>query len=263
MVGPWRIGKQGASGPSGRRRKQSVGRPFATGVEKWVSRQRSQEIGPLQTKCSTPASESSNAARFPGDPPFGVESSPSGMWHLRGPAPSLIELLEMALDETSWDSFSRGSAVRRGGKAGFARNVCVGLGSRESETGVPVLRSGLRDADSLLRSHAAWALARIPSPEVPGALSAQLEVEPDGVARRGPRAGRGTGARTGATVRTNEVKGGVQITSQVTSAVLNPAPAIDERFCEEGAGEPAREPAGKPEVRRWPVCPAGREVSRR
>ena len=84
MARPWRIGKQGASGPSERRRKQTVGRPFAKGVEKWVSRQRSQEIGPFHTKCSTPASEPSHAARFPGDPPFGVESSPSDMWHLGG-----------------------------------------------------------------------------------------------------------------------------------------------------------------------------------
>jgi len=43
--------------------------------------------------------------------------------------PSLIELLETALDEAAWDAFARGSAIRRVGRAGFARNVCVGLGN--------------------------------------------------------------------------------------------------------------------------------------
>jgi hypothetical protein len=43
--------------------------------------------------------------------------------------PSLIELLETALDEAAWDAFSNGSAIRRAGRAGFARNGCVGLGN--------------------------------------------------------------------------------------------------------------------------------------
>jgi hypothetical protein len=41
-------------------------------------------------------------------------------------APSLIDPLEAALDEGAWGVFSRGSAIRRAGRAGFARNVCVG-----------------------------------------------------------------------------------------------------------------------------------------
>ena len=113
--------------------------------------------------------------RSPRTPPDSLATHRSGLNHHRptcgisgASAPSLIELLEMALDEASWESFSRGSAVRRGERAGFAQNVCVGLGRWGLETGVPVLRSGLRDGDSSVRSHAAWALGRIPSPEVPG-----------------------------------------------------------------------------------------------
>jgi epoxyqueuosine reductase QueG len=44
-------------------------------------------------------------------------------------APPLVALLEMALDPEAWEAFSRGSAIRRAGRAGFARNVCVALGN--------------------------------------------------------------------------------------------------------------------------------------
>ncbi len=35
----------------------------------------------------------------------------------------------MALSEEAWEAFSRGSAIRRAGQAGFARNVCVAIGN--------------------------------------------------------------------------------------------------------------------------------------
>lgn len=54
----------------------------------------------------------------------------------------------MALDEAGWEAFSRGSAVRRAGRAGFLRNVAVALGNRGSEEAAPVLASAL-DADPL------------------------------------------------------------------------------------------------------------------
>lgn len=41
-------------------------------------------------------------------------------------APSLVELMRMTREE--WDAFSRGSAIRRAGYAGFKRNVAVALG---------------------------------------------------------------------------------------------------------------------------------------
>jgi epoxyqueuosine reductase len=81
-------------------------------------------------------------------------------------APSLIELLETALDEAAWDAFSRGSATRRAWYAGFPRNVAVGLGNwlagldEPPEEAVAVLREALEDEEPLVREHAAWALAR-------------------------------------------------------------------------------------------------------
>jgi hypothetical protein len=62
-------------------------------------------------------------------------------------SPSLIELLETALDEAAWDAFARGSALRRAGRAGFLRNVCVGLGNWGSPEAVPVLSSALSELE--------------------------------------------------------------------------------------------------------------------
>jgi hypothetical protein len=58
-------------------------------------------------------------------------------------APSLVALLEMALDPEAWEAFSRGSATRRAGRAGFARNVCVALGSWGAAEALPVLARAL------------------------------------------------------------------------------------------------------------------------
>jgi epoxyqueuosine reductase len=98
-------------------------------------------------------------------------------------APSLIELLEMALDEEAWDASSRGSAIRRAGRAGFARNVCVGLGNWGAPDAVPVLTSALSDPEPLVRSHAAWALGRVGTAEARAALSSRAAVESDDAVR--------------------------------------------------------------------------------
>jgi epoxyqueuosine reductase len=72
-----------------------------------------------------------------------------------------VALLEMALDPEAWEAFSRGSAIRRAGRAGFARNVCVALGNWGSPEAVPVLKRALADREPLVRGHAAWALGRL------------------------------------------------------------------------------------------------------
>jgi epoxyqueuosine reductase len=94
-------------------------------------------------------------------------------------AASLIALLEVALDEAAWDSFSRRSAIRRAGRAGFARNVCVGLGNWGSPAAVPVLTSALTDPEPLVRAHAVWALGRVGTAEARAALNSSAAVEPD------------------------------------------------------------------------------------
>lgn len=81
-------------------------------------------------------------------------------------APSLVELMRMTQDD--WDRWTRGSAIRRAGYAGFRRNVAVALGNwlaagEESDEAVSALRAALTDDEPLVREHAAWALDRIGS----------------------------------------------------------------------------------------------------
>ncbi len=139
-----------------------------------------QEVCPFNRKFSPPGVEPAYAARSPGESPFGVQRAPgSSSSHPGTEAPSLIALLETALDESAWNSFSRGSAIRRAGRAGFARNVCLALGNWGSVDAVPVLTRALSDPEPLVRAHAAWALGRIPSSSAASALEVQAASESD------------------------------------------------------------------------------------
>ena len=138
-----------------------------------------QEVCPWNgPKFVTLTREAGFAARAPGDPPFGVQVEPGDSTSYPGTAsPTLVALLETALDEAAWDAFSRGSPIRRAGRAGFARNVCVALGNWASPDAVPVLTSALSDPEPLVRGHAAWALGRMASAEASSALSDRASVE--------------------------------------------------------------------------------------
>jgi hypothetical protein len=88
----------------------------------------------------------------------------------------------------AWDAFSRGSAIRRAGRAGFARNVCVGLGNWGPAEAVQVLTPALSDPDPLVRTHAAWALGRVGSVEAKEALVSRASLESeDSVKLSSPR----------------------------------------------------------------------------
>ncbi len=97
--------------------------------------------------------------------------------------PSLVELLRMALSEAGWEAFSRGSAIRRAGRAGFARNVCVAMGNwlagepEPPAEPVEVLVEALSDPEPLVRGHAAWALGRAATDEARFQLSAFASTE--------------------------------------------------------------------------------------
>jgi epoxyqueuosine reductase len=140
-----------------------------------------QEVCPFPLRFAEPAREPGYAARGPGEAPVGVEAEsvsdvsnetsprPSGdPLHPGTDAPSLVALLEMALDPDSWEAFSRGSAIRRAGRAGFARNVCVAMGNwlasappgAPPEGAIDALAAALFDPEPLVRGHAAWALGR-------------------------------------------------------------------------------------------------------
>jgi epoxyqueuosine reductase len=136
-----------------------------------------QEVCPFTRRFSKPTSEPAFASRGPGESPFGVEPLPSDGWHPGTRSPSLIDL--MSMDEAGWEAFSRGSALRRPGRAGFLRNVDVALGNWGSPEAVPVLAAALSDPEPLVRGHAAWALGEVGSPEATAALEASAAAERD------------------------------------------------------------------------------------
>ncbi len=84
-------------------------------------------------------------------------------------SPSLVELMRMTREE--WDMWTRGSAIRRAGYAGFKRNVAVAMGNwlagldgEPPDEAVAMLREALEDEEPLVREHAAWALGRARRP---------------------------------------------------------------------------------------------------
>ena len=144
-----------------------------------------QEVCPFNVRFSELTREPGFAARGPGERPVGVEAeggrgvAAAGagrrLAHRSGGErceplhpgtrePSLVDLMRMTREE--WDAFSRGSAIRRVGYAGFRRNVAVALGNwfairpDPPEEAVAALRAGLED-EPLVREHAAWALDRL------------------------------------------------------------------------------------------------------
>lgn len=80
-------------------------------------------------------------------------------------SPSLIELMRMTREE--WDRWTRGSAIRRAGYAGFKRNVAVALGNwlasvdEVPEDALAVLRDAIEHDEPLVGEHAAWALKQV------------------------------------------------------------------------------------------------------
>jgi len=77
-------------------------------------------------------------------------------------APDPAELL--ALDEEAWRKRFGRSAMTRAKRRGLARNAAVVLGNRRDPKDIPALIAARdRDADPVVREHAAWALSQIPS----------------------------------------------------------------------------------------------------
>ena len=68
-------------------------------------------------------------------------------------SPSLVKLMRMTREE--WDIWTRGSAIRRAGYAGFRRNLAVAMGNwlasvaEAPEEAVGVLQEALEDEDPL------------------------------------------------------------------------------------------------------------------
>lgn len=142
-----------------------------------------QEVCPWNRRFATATAEPAFAARGPGEPPFGVEPLEGDAGHPGTDSPPLVEL--MALDEAAWDAFSRGSAIRRAGYAGFKRNVAVAMGNwlagvdEPPVEAVAALVRALSDEEPLVRGHAGWALGRVGSPVAREAMVSAMERERD------------------------------------------------------------------------------------
>ncbi|WP_423222952.1 epoxyqueuosine reductase [Candidatus Amarolinea aalborgensis] len=94
-------------------------------------------------------------------------------------APPLLELIE--LDAAALAARFRRSSLRRVGRRGLLRNVCVALGNWGDPAAAPALARRLADPEPLLRGHAAWALGRIHTPAARQALDRAWlnEADPD------------------------------------------------------------------------------------
>jgi epoxyqueuosine reductase len=102
----------------------------------------------------------------------------------------------LALDETAFRSLFAKSPIRRAGREGFLRNVCVALGNRAEPGAVAALARTLeRDPSPLVRAHAAWALGRIvargaagaPGERAAAALARAAQRDDDALAREESR----------------------------------------------------------------------------
>lgn len=104
-----------------------------------------QEVCPWNKRFAQPATEPSYAARPELD------------------GPELLDLAELLLemDEGEFRRHFRKSPVRRAGRDGLLRNVCVALGNWGASQAEPALRRALEDRSALVREHAAWALGRV------------------------------------------------------------------------------------------------------
>jgi epoxyqueuosine reductase len=79
---------------------------------------------------------------------------------IRSPQLDLVKTL--GLGTAQMRQLVRGTALRRAGRDGLLRNVCVALGNAGDRAAVPALVRALgSDRSALVRGHAAWALGRL------------------------------------------------------------------------------------------------------
>lgn len=101
--------------------------------------------------------------------------------HVERAAPRLLDLL--ALSERDFAKQFAGSPIARIKRPRLLRNACVAAGNWGSEAAMPLLGRLLADPDPLVRSHAAWALGRIPAAKSRELLISRLSSESDPAVR--------------------------------------------------------------------------------
>jgi epoxyqueuosine reductase len=83
--------------------------------------------------------------------------------------PELADLAQ--LTPATFKQRFRGTALERTKRRGLLRNVCVAMGNSGKTDFIPLLETLLDDEETLVREHAAWALARLRETDPPPASS--------------------------------------------------------------------------------------------
>lgn len=87
---------------------------------------------------------------------------------------------ELSLSPHEFNAKFKGSPIKRTKRRGYLRNVAVALGNAGNSSAIPALKNALlNDPEPLVRSHSAWALAKIGGKEAVEILRHALEVEDD------------------------------------------------------------------------------------
>lgn len=99
------------------------------------------------------------------------------------PNPDLTR--ELALTAEAFNRKFKGSPVMRTRRRGYLRNVAIALGNYRNPGAVPALGRVLeQEPEPMVRSHAAWALARIGGPDAGRVLKGALSKETDAGVQR-------------------------------------------------------------------------------
>ena len=121
---------------------------------------------------------------------WGLQNAHLEAWGPFGRGWSLERFL--TLEEATFLELFATSPIRRAGRAGFLRNVCVAMGNRALPAyAEPLTRALTGDRDALVRGHAAWALGRVAGalpaealrPESHATLATAAKADPDGWVR--------------------------------------------------------------------------------
>jgi len=95
-----------------------------------------------------------------------------------GGRPELLSLLNLTEDQ--FRQRYGHTPLKRTGRRGLLRNVCVALGNLGDRRAVPALVRALDDPEPLVRGHAAWALGQLGGEEARAALADRQSAEADG-----------------------------------------------------------------------------------
>jgi epoxyqueuosine reductase len=88
----------------------------------------------------------------------------------------LAELL--ALSEGEFRARFQGTSIMRAKRVDMQKNACVALGNNRDTAGVPALVSALKNAEPLVRGHAAWALGQMATTQAIKGLEQSTESDP-------------------------------------------------------------------------------------